>query len=188
MADPISVKDSDSRLNFHNFNQASCLFALIFHSGQVRPDNNNSEKCAKLIIKRTFLLEQFKKHCNPNVKNLTYQQLTYVIMDAVCQEKSVKLIYSDRLFRAFRSYIWRLLGDYRKAKSSGGRNVKAFLQKLSEKPPWIVTVKSDEFVDVEEFERCCREWKKYEAQIKAEKEAKKALQEGKLSSLLPASR
>ena len=82
-----------------------------------------------------------------------------------------------------------LVGDYKKVtKSSGGRNGRVFLQKLSEKPPWIVTVKSDEFVDVEEFERCCREWKKYEAQIEAEKEAKKALQEGKLSSLLPASR
>lgn len=88
------------------------------------------------------------------------------------------MIYSERLYNVFRRRLAQFKKDYKHTKV----NSELFVQKLSKKPPWILTVKSEEFEDAEDFERCCREWKTYEAGIKAEKEAKKPIRDGKLSS------
>ena len=92
-------------------------------------------------------------------------------MNAVWQEKAIKVINTERLITNFKTVLYRQKKAHRKA----GGSHQSFIARSRKKPPWILIVRSDEFEDKREFEKCGREWKEYEAKMKAEKEAKKKM-------------
>ena len=90
------------------------------------------------------------------IKNwtLSKKELIYRIFQAVCEEKSVDLVYTERLQRAICGYT--LFKEM--LKISDGSQGRAILQEhLNVRPIWSFKVLASEFVNFKQFGLICRE-------------------------------
>ena len=146
-------------LSYFKFYLIFVTFLAEFHES----DNSVSpEQHTNLNVNAVFFVDQLEKYCRSERPK---EAVSQDIVNAICQEKSIALLYTPRLITQVKGHLTRTHHKWKKSRK-GGNQRRVFKEKLAQRQPYRCKVLEKEFVHRADFQRCQREWEQYEDQLK----------------------
>ncbi|XP_072051394.1 uncharacterized protein [Amphiura filiformis] len=105
-----------------------------------------------LDVVTNFVFEEIRK---PNGKRKPFGELVEDVMNALCQNNSVRLKTTPRLMHQVKKYVFELVGKGKKGKGKRDES-SSNMEDIDTQQPWECMVLADEFVSRDDFVRCQR--------------------------------
>ena len=95
---------------------------------------------------------------------LSLQEVSRIVFESACREKSIGLLYTDRLEKQVFKYVKQMIYIWTKAKRRSSTVEEKFVKRIAEDCNlWRCKVLAEEFEDMECFRNMCLEHEMYEA-------------------------